>query len=433
MGQRQGGGRGGYSRGGEGGQRGGYRQGGQRGPRSMDGSMDENQPPQRQLSPEAQRMNQAIETAASWRELQRVLESAGGGGEALDPFQLVAMLGRAVRLPAPGPNEPDNLADYQGFVASVYGWLLSKMDQARSGQLCRALMAVARLGLYNAELVDALLARTEKQLHSFLDEEVAMLVEAMATLGLVPSPTLADQLLRRTQGRLPNYRARSLAALITNLPRLGITLPPEWLAAYAETALANIREFNAGDYSSLVVGLASAGWRPSHPSQLQALVDRCYPLLQFELRVDTGRGTGMANPQQQQPAGDSQAAAPQQQPRPYGQRGNYQPRGPAEPQVVVNWLVNVSWALAQIVAGTGAQLPPQWANVVFDRLQVTGCGLSGGNLGQEPTAHRQGAMYACVRNVCACVRNVCACVHVRVACTSACVCMCACGFACARI
>jgi hypothetical protein len=39
------------------------------------------------------------------------------------------------------------------------------------------------------------------------------------------------------------------------------------------------------------------------------------------------------------------------------------------PEVAVTWLVNVAWAFAQMLSGTGAQLPPQWGAAMFDKLQ----------------------------------------------------------------
>jgi hypothetical protein len=348
---------------------------------------------QRVLSPEVEAANASIRAASSWRELQRILESAGGGGSSLDPFQLVAMLSRAVALPSPGAHEPDDLADYQGFVAGVYGWLLSKVELARPQQLGLAVSCVARLGLYNAELVGALVAKSERELHNFGDQDIVLLLEGMATLGYAPEPSFADQLLRRTQDRLRTMESRNLAALLGALPRLGLTPSPEWTAAYADAALATVRNFNATQFSSLVVNLASVGWRPSGPAQLQPLVDRCYPLLQYELRVDRDRsGRATAAPAVAAPAAapgaaagaDSTAAAgapPQQQPQQqqqqqnagqqrWGQQRRSERPGPVEPQVAIDWLVNVAWALAQMVAGTGARLPQQWTTAVFDKLQV---------------------------------------------------------------
>jgi len=399
-GQRRSGGGGGYRQGGErsggsgyagGGGGGGYRQqggersGGQRtgGPRG--GLPGGDNRPQRFFSPESAALTETIRSAPNWRALQRILESAGGGGAELDPFQLVSMLWRATELPAPSAAEPDDLADYQGFVAGVYGWLLSKMDQAKPQQLARALRCVAKLGLYNAELVDALTARAQRELHNTYDDDLNMMMEAMAALGYQPGEAFGAQLLRRTQGRLSSMQPRALSGLLTALPRLGLAPTPEWFAAYADAALANLRQFRAGEFSALVVGLASSGWQPSGPAQLQPLVDRCFPLLTYELRVERpGGGAGGSRPASVQAsvdeegaagaaaaaaAGGVQQASPPQ--RAGGWRNDFRTPKSVEPQVAIDWLVNVTWAMAQMVAGTGAQLPQQWGNAIFDKLQVT--------------------------------------------------------------
>jgi hypothetical protein len=335
----------------------------------------------RSLSPEAEALNASIAAAPSWRALQSVLESSPGRGEGLDAFQLVRMLGRAARLPSPGASEPDDLADFQGFVAGVYGLLLGRADAARPAQVSRALEAIARLGLYNGELVGALAARAERELHNFPDDDLATTLEAFAALGYALPESFAAQVLKRTQGRLPSMAARSLSALLPAMTRLGLTPSAEWMVAYADAAIANIRGFRAPEFQALLVGLASAGWHPTGPQQLQPLVDRCFPLLQYELRVARPGGSGGNRGPSAVASIDEDAASggggalQQQQQRSGGQRGGWRngerssPPPPVEPQVAIDWLVNVSWALAQMVAGTGAQLPQQWATVVFDRLQ----------------------------------------------------------------
>lgn len=342
--------------------------------------------PQRALAPEVAALNTAIADAASWRELQRVLEGSSGGGAELDAYQLVTMLARAAALPRPGPDEPDSAADFQGFVAAVYGWLLSRADGARPQTVARALAAIGRLGLYNEELVGALAVRAQRELHNTMDTDLVEVLEAFASLGYAPSPEFAAQLLRRTQGRLPSMQSRVLSRLLGLLPRVGVAPTPEWMAACAAAALPQVRTFNASDFSALMVGLATAGWRPAGPGELQPLVDRCYPLLTYELRVQAGAprpraplageappegGAATAGSSDAAVTGDQQAVAEQ---RPQQQRSSWQRPPPKNvaPQVAVEWMVNVAWAFAQMVSGTGAVMPPQWSKAMFDKIQVRG-------------------------------------------------------------
>ena len=329
----------------------------------------------RGLSPEAEALNAEIASAASWRALQRTLESAGGGvgGDALDPFQLVAMLTRAAALPAPTAAEPDDLADFQGFVAAVYGWLLAKMDAARPPQLGRALAAVARLGLYNAELVGAVVARAEREMHNTADGDVVALLEGLAGLGHAAPPALGEQVLRRTQLRLATMAPRDLARLVAAMPTVGIAPAADsgWVAACADAAVAGVRELRAGDFRAVVVGLASLGWRPSTDAQLRALTDRCFPLLTYELRVERDGGSGGGGRASAAPsaaASVDEEAGPQPKQQQQQQQWRRGPKSVA-PQVAIDWLVNVAWAFAQMTAGTGAAMPPQWAAALFDKLQ----------------------------------------------------------------
>ena len=72
---------------------------------------------QRVLSEELERVNNTIRNAASWRELQNILETQsrmGNGG--LDPFQLVAILQRATKYSQ--HSSADEQADFQQFIAS---------------------------------------------------------------------------------------------------------------------------------------------------------------------------------------------------------------------------------------------------------------------------------------------------------------------------
>ncbi|KAF8069526.1 hypothetical protein HT031_001643 [Scenedesmus sp. PABB004] len=265
------GGRGGGFRGGRGGGRG---DGGGRGER-------------RPFNAEMAAVNESINTAGSWRELQTILEQQSRAGlPGLDPFQLVALLLQLVNMKTEGktPTEGDDAADFQQFVASVYGWMMERMPRFRPRQVSSGLYAISRLDLYNAELVDALVAASLPLLGEFGAMEYVRLLDGLERLRVPPSPEWAAEFFRRSADRIVKTANRDeLPAIFSFCQRLGLAPTPEWLAATTDAAMRQLasreRNMRAAEFRRLLVGLAGLGWRPS-PEQLQLIVDRSYPQLQ---------------------------------------------------------------------------------------------------------------------------------------------------------
>ena len=72
-----------------------------------------------------------------------------------------------------------------------------------------------------------------------------------------------------------------LVGTISSLTLLGLQPPPEWMAAFVEASLNQLRTMGSRDYIKLLLGLATAGWRPADPGQFAALLDRSFPLMGY--------------------------------------------------------------------------------------------------------------------------------------------------------
>jgi len=207
----------------------------------------------------------------------------GNGG--LDPFQLVAILQRATKYSQ--HSSADEQADFQQFIASVYGWMLERLDRFRPKQLANALQNVAKLGLFNEELVGGLLASCTRQFAQFEPADLTRLLRALATMSLAPAQDWTELYFAKTYttkesfNRFQKYAVDDLVGTLSSLNALGLQPPPEWMAAFVEASLNQLRTMGGRDYVKLLLGLATCGWRPADPPQFAALLDRSFPLMGY--------------------------------------------------------------------------------------------------------------------------------------------------------
>ncbi|WIA10189.1 hypothetical protein OEZ85_010392 [Tetradesmus obliquus] len=272
------GGGGGSSDGGRGGGRG---RGGRGGGYSRGGGQQQRE--RRGPNPEAVAVNESINAANSWRELQTILEQQSRSGlQGLDPFQLVALLLKLLKLDK--PTQGDDVADYQQFVASVYGWIMDRMPRFRGRQISGALYAISRLNLYNGELVTALVQASLPILHEFSAMEYVRFLDGLQRLQVAPPEEWTSQFFRSSAEKIVRTAERDeLPAIFSFCQRLGMAPTPEWLATTTSAALNQLtnrdRMMRVAEYRRLIAGLAGLGWRPS-PEQLETIVSRSYPQLQ---------------------------------------------------------------------------------------------------------------------------------------------------------
>lgn len=267
QGRGYGGGRGG-GRGRYGGGRGGDRQGGY-------------QKQRRVLSPEAQAVNEALGAATTWRQLNTVLEQQSRPGmPGLDAYQLVDVMMRLTKRDMVIPTQGDDLADFQQFIASVYGWMLERMGTMNNMQLCGAVFAMGMLNLYNGELLEALMAAAYPRMGSFNAQQHARMLNGLQRLNVAPSADMQAVLLQtETATRIVGAAERDeLGVILSSLQRLGLTPPQEWLDIMAQAFLASIQTqeqatmMRSDNFTKPLVGLAGLGWKPT-PEQWQQLVE----------------------------------------------------------------------------------------------------------------------------------------------------------------
>ncbi|EFJ51832.1 hypothetical protein VOLCADRAFT_103325 [Volvox carteri f. nagariensis] len=117
--------------------------------------------PREALSPDAlaarQANNDAIRAVAGWRGVAALLESRGSS---LDAENIATMLLKVAREGR--PSAPMDAAEFETLVASLYGWVSALCPVLRPKQLATCLYAIARLELFNAELIASLAARSQQ-------------------------------------------------------------------------------------------------------------------------------------------------------------------------------------------------------------------------------------------------------------------------------
>eukprot|EP00879_Flechtneria_rotunda_P009263 GHRR01009697.1.p1 GENE.GHRR01009697.1~~GHRR01009697.1.p1 ORF type:complete len:445 (+),score=178.50 GHRR01009697.1:141-1337(+) len=199
----------------------------------------------------------------------------------LDPFQLVSLLLRLVKLDK--PTEGDDAADFQQFVASVYGWMMDRLPRFRGRQISGAVYAISRLNLYNAELVGALIQAAVPIISDFGAWDFVRFLDGLERLRVPPGEEWAAEFFRTSADKIVRTADRDeLPTLFSLLPRLGLNPTPEWVAtttAAAEAALMDRdRIMRVAEYRRWIVGLAGLGWKPDQ-HQLEVIVNRSFPQL----------------------------------------------------------------------------------------------------------------------------------------------------------
>ncbi|KAF6265374.1 hypothetical protein COO60DRAFT_1042114 [Scenedesmus sp. NREL 46B-D3] len=140
--------------------------------------------------------------------------------QGLDPFQLVALLLQLLKLDK--PTQGDDVADYQQFVASVYGWMMDRLPRFRGRQISGALYAISRLNLYNAELVGALVQASLPILHEFSAMEYVRFLDGLQRMQVPPGDEWVNEFFRSSADKIVRTADRDeLPAIFSFCQRLG--------------------------------------------------------------------------------------------------------------------------------------------------------------------------------------------------------------------
>lgn len=240
------------------------------------------------MSPEAAAVNEALAAATSWRQLNAVLEQQSRPGmPGLDAYQLVDIMLRLTRRDMVIPQEGDDLADFQQFIASVFGWMLERMPTMKPMQVTNAIFAIGRLNLYNAELMDALLQRLDAgSVGDMRATQLSKFLSGLSALNLAPPAELQEALMsEQVAANIERSAQRDeVGVILSSCQRLGLAPSQEWLSPLAESFLANIDSkdkvsmMRTDNFVRPLVGLAGMGWKPS-AEQWQTLLDAAAQLM----------------------------------------------------------------------------------------------------------------------------------------------------------
>ncbi|GLI63112.1 hypothetical protein VaNZ11_006017 [Volvox africanus] len=252
QGRRPGGGRGRGSFGGEGAGEGNTEGGAGEERRTFRG-------PREALSPEAlaarKANNDAVRAANDWRGVAALLESRGSSLDAENISTLLLKVAREGR-----PSSPADASEFETLVASLYGWVSALCPVLRPKQLATCLYAIARLELFNAELVASLAVRAQQFMGNFNSWEYSNMVWAFARMNYTPGEEWLQQFVYWSERKLGGFKSVELSNTVGALSRLGHVPGPNWLSAFTESVAKQAADFNNLEVVNTLFGLASLGY-----------------------------------------------------------------------------------------------------------------------------------------------------------------------------
>jgi hypothetical protein len=231
--------------------------------------------PRAEVSPEAAALTREIREAgasrAGWRPLQALFDGASSGPtpvlDAVHASMLLDQLSRADQRSLPSPGSADR-PDFDSFVGGVFSFLLDAAEagKVRPRSAAQTLSALARMRVYNEELVTALLAVAGEGAGGLAPRDVGMLLWALGRLGAQPGDAWLDSFLAQTERRLRDMGPVELANAANGLAKMGARPNEDYLAALSGSAMHQLADFSERELPNLVYGLAALGWRPSSSS-----------------------------------------------------------------------------------------------------------------------------------------------------------------------
>ncbi|PNH00539.1 Tbc2 translation factor, chloroplastic, partial [Tetrabaena socialis] len=198
--------------------------------------------------------NDAVRAAADWRAVAALLESRGSS---LDGENITAML---IKVARNGRPEAASSAEFEALVASLYGWVSALVPTLRPKQLATCLYAIAKLELFNAELVAALAERAVEQLGNFNGWEYSNMVWAFGRMNYTPGEDWLNLFVYWSENRLAMFKTVELSNTVGALAKLGHVPGPTWMEALTASAVRQAGDFNNLEYVNLLFGLASLGY-----------------------------------------------------------------------------------------------------------------------------------------------------------------------------
>eukprot|EP00199_Chlamydomonas_sp_CCMP681_P001324 CAMPEP_0119107956 /NCGR_PEP_ID=MMETSP1180-20130426/12616_1 /TAXON_ID=3052 ORGANISM="Chlamydomonas cf sp, Strain CCMP681" /NCGR_SAMPLE_ID=MMETSP1180 /ASSEMBLY_ACC=CAM_ASM_000741 /LENGTH=606 /DNA_ID=CAMNT_0007093509 /DNA_START=71 /DNA_END=1894 /DNA_ORIENTATION=+ len=214
-------------------------------------------------------VNDAINMAETWEQLAGVMADKGSS---MDAENIAIVLRKVSKLPR--PVDPTAAAGYDGLLSALLGWVLALLPTFRPKQTCGCLVALGRLGLYNKEVVEALVEKCTQQLGNFEDFELGLMLSAFKQLGHQPSETFWAQYWAFSPRLAKMNGADLVSALQHVLEHPGMAPPEQWMSAWSD-AMMKYTNLMWQDYCAGIVALGTMakdlGYQPS-----QALIDALF-------------------------------------------------------------------------------------------------------------------------------------------------------------
>lgn len=231
-----------------------------------------------QLS-QRQALNQAIREASSWRDLASFVEEKGS---VMDAENVASILFKLTG-PRPGgrqggrggdqsygsdfarPRDEAASAEYDRLLSTLLGWVLVLMPNFRPRQVTLTLQSLAKLELWNVEVVTALVAACIKQMGNLEPADYSNIMWSFAKFNYSPGQEFFDAYLTGSARKLGNMTPIDLAKLALSMSKLGCIPTAEWAEAFWKASsdnVADMSEMSTGDV--LMATVRSNGDRGKH-------------------------------------------------------------------------------------------------------------------------------------------------------------------------
>ncbi|GAX76423.1 hypothetical protein CEUSTIGMA_g3868.t1 [Chlamydomonas eustigma] len=184
------------------------------------------------LSPPSAALQQALQVAGSWQQLQRLLTTYW---PRLDYGNLVLAFSRLPQLLARSPPVSYIQRSEVAELLEALGSALAEGALAASpSQLTRCLESCSRLRYLDQGLLSTLLRAVRSSVDDFEGTELVGVLSALAATGLRPTGDFMQLILGAVLDQMEGMSSHSLRTLITSVLKLGVTPSDTWLLHFLD-------------------------------------------------------------------------------------------------------------------------------------------------------------------------------------------------------
>ncbi|GAX80873.1 hypothetical protein CEUSTIGMA_g8308.t1 [Chlamydomonas eustigma] len=232
-------------------------------------------------------LSEEIRSAQSWRELAAFVENRGSQMDCEHAVQILYRLSfkpmgtrgsygimgenyRAYQRPA----DETERQQYDLMLSMLMGWLSTLLPSAKTRHVASALGSLARLDLFNAELLTELMTCATRQMVNFEPSDCSATICALSKFNFPLTPEFSHEFLERTPSKLRYLRPAELTRTAVALNTLGCVPTPAWAEAFWKASanqLSAMTEYSQGDLLMVSSVFAQSGLQPP-----QEWVDHVY-------------------------------------------------------------------------------------------------------------------------------------------------------------